>query len=142
MEDINLLFTYIETELSNGKKNLLGSGITVNGETLMNLFERLKAAVSEATGENVLTSANLKAQKIVTMAEERRSQILDNDTIIADAYAIAEKIKNDALLQRNKASQEFNSKLFNMLDKVNNNLKVAVEQVENSMEYIGDKIDD
>lgn len=142
MEDINLLLTYIETEITDGKKSILGNGVIINGDTIINLVKRLREAVNDATGVDIIASANAKAKQIVALAEARRTEILDNDTIIADAHAIAEKIKNDALLQRNKASQEFNNKLYNMLDKVNNNLKVAVEQVENSMEYVENKIED
>lgn len=142
MEDINLLLTYIETEITDGKKTLLSNGVIVNGDTILNLVKRLREAVNEATGVDIIANANAKAQQIVSLAEARRSEILDNDTIIADAHAIAEKIKNDALIQRAKASQEFNNKLYNMLDKVNNNLKIAVEQVENSMEYIDSKKED
>lgn len=142
MEDINLLLTYIETEITEGKKSLLGSGVIVNGETILNLVRRLRESVNAFTGADVISSANLKAQQIVAMAEARRAEILDNDTIIADAYAIAEKIKNDALEQRAKANFEFNNKLYNMLSKVNNNLKVAEEQIENSMEYVKNKTED
>lgn len=142
MEDINLLLTYIETEITEGKKSLLGGGVIVNGETILNLVRRLRESVNAFTGADVISSANLKAQQIVAMAEARRAEILDNDTIIADAYAIAEKIKNDALEQRAKANFEFNNKLYNMLSKVNNNLKVAEEQIENSMEYVKNKTED
>ncbi|HKL73920.1 MAG TPA: hypothetical protein VJ903_03410 [Clostridia bacterium] len=142
MEDINLLLTYIETEITEGKKSLLGSGIIVNGETLLNLVKRLRDAVNSFTGADIIASANLKAQQIVVMAEARREEILDNDTIIADAHAIAEKIQKEALDQRSKANLEFNNKLYNMLSKVNNSLKVAGEQVENSMEYVKNKMED
>lgn len=141
MEDINLLLTYIETEITDGKKSLLGNGVIVNGENILGLVKRLREAVNAATGADIISSANIKAQQIVAMAESRRAQLLDNDTIIADAYAIAEKIKNDAINQRNKANADFNSRLFNMLDKVNANLKAAVEQVESSMEYVESKKD-
>lgn len=141
MEDINLLLTYIETEITEAKKSLLGGGVIVNGETILNLVRRLRDAVNSFTGADIIASANLKAQQIVAMAEARRENILDNDTIIADAHAIAEKIKNDALEQRTKANLEFNNKLYNMLSKVNNSIKAAEEQIENSMEYVKDKID-
>jgi flagellar hook-basal body complex protein FliE len=142
MEDINLLLTYLETEITEGKKSLLGSGVVVDGETILNLVRRLRESVNSFTGADVIASANLKAQQIVAMAEARRAEILDNDTIIADAYAISEKIKNEALEQRAKANFEFNNKLYNMLSKVNNNLKVAEEQIENSMEYVKNKTED
>ncbi|NLL56045.1 MAG: hypothetical protein GX242_02405 [Clostridiales bacterium] len=142
MENINLLLTYIETEITEAKKSLLGSGVIVDGETMLNLVKRLRDAVNAFTGADIVASANLKAQQIVAMAEARRAEILDNDTIIADAHAIAEKIKKEAVQERAKANLEFNNKLYNMLYKVANNLRVAQEQIENSMEYIKSKTED
>lgn len=141
MEDINLLLTYIETEIAEGKRSLLGGGVIVSGETILNLTSRLREAVKEATGADVVTNANNKAQQIIAMAEARRAQILDNDTVIADARAIAEKIKNDAINQRIKAGQEFNTQLYNLLEKVHTDLSSAAEQVESSMEYFAEKSD-
>ncbi|HOO23421.1 MAG TPA: hypothetical protein PKY53_07110 [Clostridia bacterium] len=141
MEDINLLLTYIETEVNEGKKSFLGNGVIVNGDTIINLVKRLREAVNAFTGADIVAGANMKAQQIIAMAEARRAEILDNDTIIADAQAIAEKIKSEALEQRAKANMEFNTKIFNLLSKVNASLQAASEQIESSMEYVKGKME-
>ncbi|MFA6867172.1 MAG: hypothetical protein WCR54_06605 [Clostridia bacterium] len=142
MEDIKLLLTYLETEITDGKKSFLGGGVVVDSDRMMDLTKRIRVAFDEISGNNVLANANKKAQQIVAEASARRQQILDNDTIIADAQAIAEKIKNDAqIVCKNEAKDNY-AKLYNMLEKVNANLISASKNIDNSMQNIDMVLDE
>lgn len=142
MEDINLLLTYLETEINEGKKSLIGGGVVVNPERMTELMKRLRNAFNEAVGNDVLAAANKKAQQIVNEAMARRQQILDNDTLIADAKAIAGKIKNDAMISAKTQERENYAKLYNMLEKVNTTLTGATKNIENSMANIESILDE
>ena len=142
MEDIKLLLTYLETEITDGKKSFLGGGVVVDSDRMMDLTKRIRVAFDEISGNNVLANANKKAQQIVAEASARRQQILDNDTIIADAQAIAEKIKNDSqIVCKNEAKDNY-AKLYNMLEKVNANLISASKNIDNSMQNIDMVLDE
>ena len=52
MEDINLLLSYIETEVIEGKRTIMGNGIIVNGENVLNLVKRIRISLNELDGRD------------------------------------------------------------------------------------------
>ena len=64
-EDIKLLLSYIETEVKEGKKPIIGNGVIVNGNAILNLIERIRVALLVATGEEKIIEATQKAQEII-----------------------------------------------------------------------------
>ena len=41
-EDVKLLLSYIETEVKEGKKPIIGNGVIVNGANILNLINRIR----------------------------------------------------------------------------------------------------
>lgn len=136
MEDVNLLLSFIETEIMNGKKPLFGNGVTVDGEAVLSLVKRVRQAVNAMNGENLVAEANERAKLIIAAAEQRRAQILEENEIVAEAKEIAESMVDDAE-KRRKQSEEFTrNNLINMLTSVRGTIKDADESLTASLEKL------
>lgn len=140
MEDINLLLSYIETEVIEGKRTIMGNGIIVNGENVLNLVKRIRISLNELDGSNVLAEANDKAQKIVATAEQRKEQILDETIIIAEAKAIAEKTVRDAAVKREQIEIITAQNVIRNLNQLQNMLKGVSTEVDSSIKYFADQV--
>ena len=132
MEDVNLLLSYITTEVENGKKALRG-GVIVDAENILNLVNRIRTAVSSMNGDVLVAEANEKAKKIVAMAEQRRAQLLDENIMTSEAKAIAEHIVDEAIARRDKIEEQVKKNLANMLLSVRNDLVDAAKSVDESL---------
>ena len=140
MEDINLLLSYIETEVIEGKRTIMGNGIIVNGENVLNLVKRIRISLNELDGSNVLAEANDKAQKIVATAEQRKEQILDESIIIAEAKAIAEKTVREAVVKREQIETITAQNVIRNLNQLQNMLKGVSTEVDSSIKYFADQV--
>ena len=132
MEDVNLLLSYITTEVENGKKALRG-GVIVDAENILNLVNRIRTAVGSMNGDVLVAEANEKAKKIVAMAEQRRAQLLDENIMTSEAKAIAEHIVDEAIARRDKIEEQVKKNLANMLLSVRNDLVDAAKSVDESL---------
>ena len=132
MEDVNLLLSYITTEVENGKKALRG-GVIVDAENILNLVNRIRTAVGSMNGDALVAEANEKAKKIVAMAEQRRAQLLDENIMTSEAKAIAEHIVDEAIARRDKIEEQVKKNLANMLLSVRNDLVDAAKSVDESL---------
>ena len=132
MEDVNLLLSYITTEVENGKKALRG-GVVVDGENILNLVNRIRIAVGSMNGDALIAEANERAKKIVAMAEQRREQLLDENIMTSEAKAIAEHIVDEAIARRDKIEEQVKRNLANMLLNVRNDLVEAAKSVDESL---------
>ena len=135
MEDVNLLLSYITTEVENGKKSLRG-GVVVNGDNILNLVNRIRIAVGSMNGDALVAEANERAKKIVAMAEQRRAQLLDENIMTAEAKAIAEHIVDEACARRDKIEEQVKKNLANMLLNVRNDLVDAAKSVDESLSRV------
>ena len=140
MEDINLLLSYIETEVIEGKRTIMGNGIIVNGENVLNLVKRIRISLNELDGSNGLAEANDKAQKIVATAEQRKEQSLDERIIIAEAKAIAEKTVRDAAVKREQIETITAQNVIRNLNQLQNMLKGVSTEVDSSIKYFADQV--
>lgn len=130
MEDVNLLLSYIETEIMDGKKPFMGSGVTVDGEAILNLVKRVRLAVNAINGEDVLAEANERAKKIVALAEQRKAQLLEDSIIIAEAKAIAEHTVDEALKRKSQVEEQLKNNVVKMLMSVKGTLNEAEKSVD------------
>ena len=135
MEDVNLLLSYITTEVENGKKALRG-GVIVDAENILNLVNRIRTAVGSMNGDVLVAEANEKAKKIVAMAEQRRAQLLDENIMTSEAKAIAEHIVDEAIARRDKIEEQVKKNLANMLLNVRNDLVDAAKSVDESLSRV------
>ncbi len=140
MEDINLLLSYIETEVIDGKKSFMGSGVIVNGENILNLVKRIRVSLNAMDGTDIMNEANDKAQRIIANAEQRKEQILDESIVIMEAKAFADKTVSDAMNMKGQIEESTRKNLIAMLNKVKNSLGSAVQGVEQTIADIS--IDD
>ena len=104
-EDIKLLLSYIETEVREGKKQLIGNGVVVNGAAILKLIDRIRVALPMATGEDKIIEATEKAKEIINLAEDRKAGLIDNDIATKEARVKAERIIQQALIQKSKMEQ-------------------------------------
>ena len=135
MEDVNLLLSYVATEIENGKKTLRG-GVIVDGENVLNLINRIRVAVGSMNGDALVAEANDKAKKIVAMAEQRRAQLLDENIMTSEAKAIAAHIVDEAIARRDKIEDQVKKNLANMLLSVRNDLVEAAKSVDESLSRV------
>ena len=70
-EDIKLLLSYIETEVKEGKKPLIGGGVIVNGTAILKLLDRVRAALEVATGEDKVKEARQNLSTKTSPREKR-----------------------------------------------------------------------
>ncbi len=139
MEDINLLLSYIETEVLEGKKTFMGNGIIINGENVLNLVKRIRISLNELDGSNVLAEANDRAQKIVATAEQRKEQILDESIIIAEARAMADKTVREAAAKSGQIETHIAQNVIKNLNQLQNMLKGISTEVDSSIKYFAEQ---
>lgn len=139
MEDINLLLSYVEAEVKDGKKPFMGNGVIVNGENILNLVKRIRISLSNMDGTAILADANEQAQKIISQAESMKAKMLDADINIRDAQVIAEGIINDAFDRKAQVEENMRRNVVNMLNQVKLNLKNAGISIDKTIEQINEK---
>lgn len=125
-EDIKLLLSYIETEVKEGKKPLIGGGVIVNGAAILKLLDRVRAALEVATGEDKVKEATQKAQEIIEFAEQSKAKLIDEDIATREARAKADRIIQQALISRNRMEHDLAENLNVMLS----DIKKRVEEVD------------
>ncbi len=125
-EDIKLLLSYIETEVKEGKKPLIGGGVIINGTAILKLLDRVRAALEVATGEDKVKEATQKAQEIIEFAEQSKAKLIDEDIATREARAKADRIIQQALISRNRMEHDLAENLNVMLS----DIKKRVEEVD------------
>ena len=98
-EDVKLLLSYIETEVKEGKKPIIGNGVIVNGANILNLINRIRVALPYVTGEDKIIEATEKAKEIIEFAEQQKEKIIDEDIATKEARVKADRIIQQAMLQ-------------------------------------------
>ena len=133
-EDIKLLLSYIETEVREGKRPLVGGGVVVNGAQILSLLDRIRAALDVATGENVIREATQKANEIIELAQERKQKLIDEDIATMEAKARAERIVKQALVERSKIENDLRDNLNYLLETVKSTMEKANDDINSVMD--------
>lgn len=115
MEDIDLLLSYIETDMRDGRKPLIGSGAIVNRDHVLGLLARVRAALKTATGEAAVAEARAKAKDIVDGANRDRARLIDRDAAVAEARALAKRMLDGAEATRRNQELSLAENLFGLL---------------------------
>lgn len=136
MEDMNLLLSYIETEVLDGKKTFMGNGVIVNGDNILNLVKRVRLSLNAMDGTNIIEEANERARNIIALAEQRKEQLLDESIVMREAKAFAEKSKNETIAQCNQIEETTRRNIVTILSQVNKNLETAMQWVGDSITHI------
>ncbi len=136
MEDINLLLSFIETEVLDGKKTFMGNGVVVNGENILNLIKRIRISLNAMDGTDLIGEANERAQKIIALAEQRKEQILDESIVMSEAKAFADRTISDALARRNQIEETMKRNIVTMLNQVKKSLVGAENGVDEAIAKI------
>ena len=140
-EDISLLLSYIETEINDGKKPLIGGGVIVNGTAILKLIDRIRAALAIATGEDKITQATQKAQEIIEFAEQSKAKLIDEDIATREARAKADRIVQQALVQRSRMERDLAENLSVMLSDIKKTVNDADARLNSVMEEAKKSID-
>lgn len=140
-EDIRLLLSYIETEVREGRKPIMGSGVVVNGAQILSLLNRVRAALDVATGEDKVKEATQKANEIIQLAYERKQKIIDEDIATREAKAKAERIVAQAYAEKGKIEADLKSNLNHMLKEAKAAVDEANASVKEAMEIASKSLD-
>jgi len=136
MEDINLLLSYLETEVLNGKKTFMGSGVVVSEETMISLIKRIRLALPFVTGEAIINEAKEKANEMIEYAEAKRAKLLSEHILISEAKAISEHTVQEALKNKELIENKANENIVAMLYEVKESLDGANARINAAMEKI------
>lgn len=129
-EDINLLLSYIETEVLDGKKSFMGGGTVVNGESILNLVKRVRKALGELDGEALVTKAEQEAAEIMADAKRRSAEMLEQHAIVKQASEAARKIKEDAFRFKMETEEELRATVLHILSAVKRELSGANKTID------------
>ena len=140
MEDIGLLLSYIETEVKEGKKAWIGNGVIVDKDVMLNLIERIRIALPQATGEAPIRPAKKEAQEIIELAEQRKATLIDNSMAMKEAKVRAEKILVQAAESKKNTEAELEQNVSAVLSAVQNYLSEASKWVDNATKVVQEKL--
>lgn|GEM_PF-1647923 len=115
MEDIKLLLGYIETAMKEGRKQVFGKGVVVDGDYVLDLVERIRVAYAKVNGEELVEKANEKANEILREAESRRDEILRKEAVVQEARIVADRIVSTAQAEKARKERELIDNLSAML---------------------------
>ena len=136
MEDINLLLSYIETEILNGKKQVFSNAVAVNGALLLNLVSRIRAELPNVTGAARVEQARRDANEIMENAEMRLEEMFDNDKFIREKKAYAEQIIADAISTQNAVNDATARNAENVIQRAKDGLNDAINRLNDVVKYI------
>ncbi len=136
MEDINLLLSYLETEVLNGKKTFMGNGVVVNEETMTTLIKRIRQALPYVTGEAIINEAKEKANEMIEYAETKRAKLLNEHILLSEAKAISEHTVQEALKNKELIENKANENIVAMLYEVKESLDGANARINSTLEKI------
>ncbi len=136
MENIDLLLQYMEVLLSEGKKDKKESKVTINLAEMQDLIGRARASFKELIGLNLIDEAKVYAKDIIDSASAKRAQLLNNQIIITEAEAIAEKKKRDAQNFCNEQYNELKNNSIAIYKEVSNNLESFQEYIDKQIANI------
>ena len=140
MEDIGLLLSYIETEVKEGKKAWIGNGVIVDKDVMLDLIERIRIALPQATGEAQVRQAKKEAQEIIELAEQRKAALIDNSMAMKEAKVRAEKILVQAAESKKNTEAELEQNVSAVLSAVQNYLAEASKWVDNATKVVQEKL--
>ena len=115
MEDIKLLLGYIETAMKEGRKQVFGKGVVVDGDYVLDLVERIRVAYAKVNGEELVEKANEKANEILREAESRRDESLRKEAVVQEARIVADRIVSTAQAEKARKERELIDNLSAML---------------------------
>ena len=128
-EDIKLLLSYIETEINEGKKPIIGNGVIVNGQAILKLIERIRVALPLATGEDKILQATEKAREIIEIAEQRKANIIDDDIATREAKAKAGRIIQHAMLEKARIERNLAQNCYDMVAAIQKTVNKASQEI-------------
>ncbi|MBO7156731.1 MAG: hypothetical protein J6V83_04940 [Clostridia bacterium] len=111
MYDIEDLLFQIEEELKNGKKSLFGSGVTIDADVIYSIVDKIRASLPDIVREAKAIVRNsdrryqeetIRAQGIISQAQQRANEMLANHTIIDQAQKEAAAIRAQAIDYSNR----------------------------------------
>ena len=140
MEDIGLLLTYLETEINEGRKTLVGNGVVVDKTSVLDLIRRIRVSLPYATGEVQVQQAQREAQEIIRLAEARRAELIDNSMAMMEAKSRAEKIMKNAAENKRLTEQELEQNVTAVLTGVKDCLGEASRWLDNATKVVQEKL--
>lgn len=145
MENVELLLRQLEDEILNARKTLIGNNIVVNADICNELLGRLRTAlptsIAQANSiiedvEDIKQEAQRKAAEIIKEARMNVENMIKNSEIIRVATEEAENIKNQAVLQKDKADYAARRRVDELLETTENSIAEALMVIRNEREAI------
>ena len=124
---------YIETAVKEGKKTILGNGVIVDGNYILDVVNRIRVAYSKVNGEEIVEKANEKANEILREAESRKEEIIKQDAVMKEARIRADRIVSQANFEKSKRERELIDNLSAMLASAQATVDDANEKIATAM---------
>ena len=140
MEDIRLLLSYIETEIKEGKKAIFSKKVVVDGNSILDFVNRIRASLPEATGEILVERARREAQEIIDLAEKRKATLIDNSVAMKDARERAEKIMMQAAENKFALERELEQNIMSVLSSVRGCLTQTTQWIDDTGKSVQEKL--
>ncbi len=148
MENVNNLLLELEEELLKGRKGLMGTSITVNRETVMDLIYRLKESLPKSIDvannivaeiDSIQKMAVEQAQIIAREARINADNMVKNSSVLLEAQNEANIIISKAYSKTDVYKYKIESELDKMLEGVESQLKRALTLIDNQRNSLKDE---
>lgn len=139
MQDYEELLTELEELIASGKKSMFGNTVTVNPDALYAVIDKLRENMPMMLREASYIKNDLerrrqedlkRAQDIVETAKNRAAKLVEENTVLQEAYREAEIVKREALDYRDRIVKEGNANLQSLLSEAKRTLEKGLEIVE------------
>lgn len=140
MEDIGLLLSYMETEVKEGKKAWIGNGVIIDKDVMLNLIERIRIALPQATGEAQIIQAKKEAQEIIELAMQRKETLIDTSMAMKEAKARAEKLLMQAVENKKNTETELEQNISYLLTNIQNYLTESAKWIDNASKMVQERL--
>jgi hypothetical protein len=145
MLDIDDLLMQIEEEVLHGKKAIFGGGVTVNGDRVLAVIEKIKDNLPDVIKEaKYIVSSREKrhiedlnrGKNIIMQAQQRADEMLNEHNIIEAAAQEAEEIKKQANEYQNRRLAEVRHALYDLFEDAEKHILKALHEVSSFKEEI------
>ena len=129
--DIDELLTQIEEEVANGKKTIFGGNVTVNGDFVLSLIQKIRENLPDiikeakyivSTSEKRRADDTRKGQNILITAQERADELLSEHSIVSGAEQKADAILRQANDYKNRILSDAHGQIFDTISEAERSL--------------------
>lgn len=145
MENIETLLRELEDEILNARKTLIGNNVVINADYCSEIVSRIRNTLPDSIAqansiiedvEAIRQEAQQRANELLREARINAENLIKNSEIIRVATEEANNIKNQAILQKDKADYSARRRVDELLEVTENSIAEALMVIRNEREAI------